>query len=107
MHIPWQLLVYFLQDVSEAEDGAIEPTQTWPLPRTRGPLWFMDGGTSLVGTGDHCKAKACAAMETEGQYQAEDSFTKSDRSIPVPKAGMRRVRPSVSINRTNKYVNIS
>lgn len=52
----------------------------------------MDGGTSLVGTGDHCKAKACAAMETEGQHQAEDSFTKSDRSVPVPNAGMRFVR---------------
>lgn len=46
MHIIFfdHLLVYFLQDVSEAEDRAAELIELCPVPRTRGTLWPMSRG---------------------------------------------------------------
>lgn len=68
--------MYFLQDVSEAEDRAAELIETCPVPRTRGTLWPMSKGTKEEGTDDPCKPKVCAITEGEGQHQAGGNFTK-------------------------------
>ena len=95
MHIIlYPLLVDFLQDVGEAEDSA-GLTQTFSVPRTRGPLWPMSGGPKKWEQVRIAKPEYVQACREKGSPQrAEVSL-----AIGVSVA-------SVFIDGMNKYMHI-
>lgn len=81
MHIIlYPLLVDFLQDVGEAEDSA-GLTQTFSVPRTRGPLWPMSGGPKRWGQVRIAKPEYVQSMSCREKGSTRwDSLSKS-RSV--------------------------